>query len=112
MSQWHSRIVDTGKFNSCGVEVFAAFPISTLDWYKPMVLYTVDVLILFITFVQTLMFAWPTHMPVPKGMKAPVKTFYTVNSLGLEFGAQLEFQIILMAGRLARQKAKCLMCTS
>ena len=30
-------------------------------------------------------------------MKTPVKTFWTVNSLGLELGAQLEFQTFSMA---------------
>ena len=64
------------------------------------------------SFVPILMLAGQTYVPVPKARNTFVKTFWTVNSLGLELGAQLEFQIILMAGRLTRQKAKCLMCTS
>ena len=62
-----------------------------------MVLFGVDVLVMLISCVLTLMFAWPTYMPVPKAMKTSVKTFWTVNSRGLELGAQLEFQTFFMA---------------
>ena len=75
------------KFNRYGLQVFAPFPISTSDWNKPMVLFGVDVLVMLISFVLALMFAWPTYMPVPKAMKTLVKTFWTINSIGLELGA-------------------------
>ena len=62
-----------------------------------MVLFGVDVLVMLISCVLTLMFAWPTYMPVPKAMKTSVKTFWTVNSLELGLGAQLEFQTFFVA---------------
>ena len=61
-----------------------------------MVLFGVDVLMMLISLVQTFMLTWQTHMPVPKAMEIPVKTFCTVNSLGFELGAQLEFQTTFM----------------